>query len=221
MIYPITHNITNNNKTNTTFKSTFPVVHWVAESNGSYYPVLGVDLTKKLQRKFVSMLNKKQSCKNIKSQDLVNRLKNYIKLCDKDFRIESKIRSFYDCESKNNNEYKAIAYAITGGDVNLFENELGKNIGKAKGNSINLIGTPYSAETQLAINSYNKNGYKFVQDKYKKIYDMSGIPCSLHTKFEIQRNNNGKIIDYTFVDAKFLPDFGTNNPFEKLGLKNK
>ena len=40
-------NYTYQNTTN--FKSTYPVVHWVCEANGSYAPIANLDLAKKLQ----------------------------------------------------------------------------------------------------------------------------------------------------------------------------
>ena len=48
-------NYTYQNTTN--FKSTYPVVHWVCEANGSYAPIANLDLVKKLQGKIVRILN--------------------------------------------------------------------------------------------------------------------------------------------------------------------
>ena len=42
---------------NPQFKSVYPVVHWVAETNGSYAPALTEKLSRTLNRKLVSMLN--------------------------------------------------------------------------------------------------------------------------------------------------------------------
>lgn len=38
----------------------------------------------------------------------------------------------------------------------------------------------------------------------------------LHTKFEILRNKLGKIKDFIFIDARFLPEKGPESPFERL-----
>ena len=37
----------------TNFKSTYPVVHWVAETNGSYAPISNLKLVKKLNWKLI------------------------------------------------------------------------------------------------------------------------------------------------------------------------
>jgi hypothetical protein len=50
--------INNNNQLKTNFKATYPVVHWVAEANGSYAPVTNLKSVKKLQSKIIRVLNK-------------------------------------------------------------------------------------------------------------------------------------------------------------------
>ena len=53
------NNLSSQNKTQrVNFKSTYPVVHWVAEANSSYAPVANLDIVKKLQGKIVRVLNK-------------------------------------------------------------------------------------------------------------------------------------------------------------------
>ena len=46
------------NQSQTNFKSAYPVVHWVAETNGSFAPISDLPTVKKLQGKFVRILNK-------------------------------------------------------------------------------------------------------------------------------------------------------------------
>ena len=214
-IQPINNNFSKPNR-QTAFKSTFPVVHWVAETNGSYYPAVSLELTKKLQRKFVTLMNK--ATRNIKNAvpTAQERVKTYLKLCDKDYRKNPIIRSFYDITAENSTNFKPISYAITGDDVSLFESAFAKNIGKAKGNSKQILGTTRSAETKLALSEYKQKGLDFATAKSRKIYNTDGTPCSIHTKFQITRNKNGKIKDFEFIDARFLPDQGPQNPFERI-----
>ena len=197
------------------FQSTFPVVHWVAESNGSYAPALGLDMVRKLQRKLISVLNKSDN--DLKLTQAEKNVKKYVQLCDKDFRRYSKVRSFYDrVENDNINGYKHNAFAITGIDIDDFEKSLAKKIGKAKGHALRKLGTTRSAEAQLAIQDYLTNGLDFVSKPDKRIYDIDGVPCVLHTKFEVVRNKAGKTKGFNFVDARFLPEYGAKNPFERI-----
>jgi len=59
---------------------------------------------------------------------------------------------------------------------------------------------------------------KFVNDTNTRIKDSKGMTYVLHTKFEIIRNKLGKIKDFKFVDARFLPEKGPESPFERLKL---
>ena len=57
------------------FKSAYPVVHWVAETNGSYAPALSLELVKKLQGSLVRVLNKTDKPLN----PVQSKVKEYIK----------------------------------------------------------------------------------------------------------------------------------------------
>ena len=109
-----------------------------------------------------------------------------------------------------------VSYVISGEDVGIFENNLAKNIGRAKSNARELLSKPYSPETMEAIKLYNREGLKFVQNNSKQIKDKNGIIYMLHTKFEIIRNRMGKIKDYKFVEARFLPSGGHGSSLGKM-----
>lgn len=196
---------------NTNFKSTYPVVHWVAETNGSYAPVANLQIVKKLQGKIIRMLNKPLVSSTKPMEPLEQRLRAYIGVCDADYRNNPNVRSFY-----NRTDAAPVSYVISGEDVGIFENNLAKNIGRAKSNARELLSKPYSPETMEAIKLYNREGLKFVQNNSKQIKDKNGIIYILHTKFEIIRNRMGKIKDYKFVEARFLPARGQGSSLGKM-----
>ncbi|DAB01407.1 MAG: hypothetical protein KIC88_02770 [Acinetobacter sp.] len=196
---------------NTNFKSTYPVVHWVAETNGSYAPVANLQIVKKLQGKIIRMLNKPLVSSTKPMEPLEQRLRAYIGVCDADYRNNPNVRSFY-----NRTDAAPVSYVISGDDVGIFENNLAKNIGRAKSNARELLSKPYSPETMEAIKLYNREGLKFVQNNSKQIQDKNGMMYILHTKFEIIRNRMGKIKDYKFVEARFLPARGQGSSLGKM-----
>ena len=196
---------------NTNFKSTYPVVHWVAETNGSYAPVANLQIVKKLQGKIIRMLNKPLVSSTKPMEPLEQRLRAYIGVCDADYRNNPNVRSFY-----NRTDAAPVSYVISGDDVGIFENNLAKNIGRAKSNARELLSKPYSPETMEAIKLYNREGLKFVQNNSKQIQDKNGMMYILHTKFEIIRNRMGKIKDYKFVEARFLPSRGQGSSLGKM-----
>lgn len=190
---------------NTNFKSTYPVVHWVAETNGSYAPISNLKLTKKLQGKIIRILNKKLDDTQKPMELAEQKLRAYIGGCDIDYRNAPVVRSFYNRTSASPNNVSPVAYIISGKQVGIFNEYLTKNIGREKYNAKQLLNNPYSAQTIQAIERYNKEGLKFVKSFNNLIKDENNIVYALHTKFEIIRNKFGKIKDYRFVDARFLP----------------
>lgn len=187
------------------FKSTYPVMHWVAETNGSYARVSNLDLVKKLQGKVIRMLNKPLKDSKTKMNITEQNLRAYIGACDVSYRNNPTVRSFYNRTESSLGGFSPISYIISGEDVELFDNALAKNIGKAKSKAREYLSKPYSPEAIEAIKLYNNEGLRFVKDFSKQIKDKNNIPCVLHTKFEIVRNKLDKIKDYRFVDARFLP----------------
>lgn len=207
---------TNNYKT-TNFKSTYPVVHWVAEAGGSYAPISNLKLAKKLQSKIVRALNKPltESKKEMKVAE--QNLRAYIGRCDIDYRNQPQVRSFYNRAEANLDGSSPVVYMISGKDVEPFEEKYAKEIGKSKNEGLINFENAYTPETQAAINAYNTNGLNFVNNYQTRIKSpVDGMTYVLHTKFEILRNKLGKIKDFKFIDARFLPEKGPESPFEKL-----
>ncbi len=212
-IQPI--NLNTYNTKNTNFKSTYPVVHWVAESNGSYAPVVSMELTKKLQRILVGVLN--HSKKNTQGQ-VGNSIIDYISKCDLDYRRMPIVRTFYDRKGGFDKKFTPFAHLITGYDAKDFDNCYGKAIGEAKANAPRRNGKPESAELKQAVIDYSLGGQKFVNNKNKKLYDNNGLEYGLHTKFQTIRSKTGKIKGYQLVDVKFCPEKGPKNPFVRTGI---
>ena len=206
----------NNSGYNQNFKSTYPVVHWVAESNGSFAPVASLDLTRKLQGKVVRVLNKLLSSSTKSMNTTEQKLRAYLASCDVDYRQIPIVRSFYDRIASSFQRFNPTAYIISGKHVNEFNELLAKQIGKAKKVAKSDFSTPYSPEAIKAIQDYNFYGLQFVNSDSLRIKDKNKMTYVLHTKFEIIRNKLGKIKDYKFVDARFLPERGPGNPFERM-----
>ena len=216
-IQPISFQHKQNNKNISkipSFKATFPVIHWVSESNGSAAPEFTLEVVKILQGKLIRLINKvnknnaqlqiKFPVPNDNFIPAELKIYNYLKSCDLDFRRQPKIRSFYDRNTSENSS-RPVAYAITGADIEVFENTLAKNIGIEKKEARQTLGTPYSPKAKAAIDKYCNSGLKFVLSPQKRIYDHNGNPYVLHTHFVIKRNKNGEKKGYELVNAKFLP----------------
>ena len=201
----------------TNFKSTYPVVHWVAESNGSYAPISNLKLVKRLQSKIVRALNKSLEDSKKSMNVAEQNLRAYAGRCDIDYRNSPQVRSFYNRTEANLDGSSPIAFMITGKDIEPFEEKYTKNIGVAKNEGIKKLNTPHSPDAKLAIDFYNQNGLDFVNNPQSRIKSsQTGMTYVLHTKFQIIRNKLGKIKDFKFIDARFLPEKGPESPFEKL-----
>ena len=204
------------NNFNTNFKSTFPVAHWIAESNSSFAPVSNLELVKKLQGKLVRVLNKPLKDSTKPFNNLEQKIRAYVGASDADYRNVPHVRSFYNRTSNFPQKFSPVSYIITGTDVDFFEEYLAKNIGRAKNFSKEQWKHPYSQGTFDAINLYNSKGLAFVKRNSSQIKDEQNMSYILHTKFEIIRNKLGKIKDYKLLDARFLPSSGPKNPLEKI-----
>jgi len=227
------------------FRSTYPVVHWVAEANGSYAPMSKLKIVQGFQEKIVSYLNgnpiltpqeikalirakqeiqkevlttgaEKLDVKDLKK--IIDIPSQYLRAymgCDVSYRTSTSrknaVRSFYDRVTQSSNEYIPVSYIISGKDAVEFNNRFGKEIGR----SIRLYGKD-SPEVRAAKWKYNHDGLNFVKDYSRRKKDENGMPQVLHTKFEVVRNSDGEFTGYRFVDARFLPEFGPESPFEKL-----
>lgn len=121
---------------------------------------------------------------------------------------EQRVRSFYNREKGWLDGRYYLAYMISGKDIAPFEQDLAKNIGKAKHESLGITDTAYSDEAKNAIDIYNKNGLNYVNDpQYRLKSKTTGMTYILRANFEPIKNKAGKIKDYKFLSAKFEPEF--------------
>ena len=195
-----------NNRQTPQFKSAYPVYHWVAGESGKYAPVVTEELTRKLQRKLIGILNKSVVKTSPKLTLLKERLTKYLSDIDVDFRQNPIVRSFYSHKMPEHRMLKeAISYLISGKDIKIFEDNFAKDIGRYKADA------PYSAELNDALDTYKKSGMYYVGEKAKK-FKINGEKVALHTKFKEIKNRKGKTIDYQLLDIRFCPDKGTETP---------
>lgn len=202
------------------FKSAFPVVHWVRETNGSYAPALTEELNKKLQRIVVRHINSQGRKATVEKLNFINYLKGIISKSDKDFALNPVARSFYNPKGGwINGDFEPFGYIITGNNAEHFNETLGKPIGRSK-SPAPYVGEKYSsAEVNLALGDYFKRGLSFVKKLAPKFKPNSKIPHGLHTKFEVVRTKTGRIKEFRLLDIKFCPQEGPKSPFVRTGYK--
>ena len=149
-------------------------------------------------------------------------LRAYLASCDVDYRLNPKARSYYNTILGSVDTFTPTSFFLTGPTVTDFENKFAKELGKQNGLRINRIkhgATPEEAETpefKKAQRKYNYEGYNYVNSYQKRIKDNQGRTQTLHTKFQIERDSDGKFTGYKFIDARFLPEYGPESPFERL-----
>lgn len=224
------------------FKASYPVVYWVAEANGSYAPLVNKKYVEAFHEKFVSTLNDgilipkeikelaKKRDKNATKKEIEELkkiidipgqiLRAFIGASDKDYRNcyskKGKVRSFYDKISSNVNDFLPVSYVLSGNSVPDFVDKYCKPIGRAYRES----GGIESEKVKKAKQNYHSGGLSYVNNYKRRIVDNKGRRQVLHTKFQITRNEEGEIIGYRYIDARFLPEFGPESPFEKLKMRN-
>lgn len=214
------------------FKSTIPVYHWVKEAGGSFAPVADYEITKKLQEKLIKAFNKpnniyhndafKNAIKYLKEKDIYYSLR--MKYNDNTGKKSKLTRSFYNPRAGWNydfTKFKPMSYLITGIDVDYFDNNFAKDLGRAKATERELKDKASSADLKMAWHNYFVNGLDFVNDKKHHIRDLKGISYGIHTKFEAIRDSEGKVKDFNFIDLKLLPETGYENPFNRLFSRKK
>ena len=203
----------------TNFRSAYPVVHWVAETNGSYAPAVTLDLTKKLQRKLVTLLNSSESKFPKNKSEFFKNLQIFMAKWDKDYKTNPYARSFYIKKGGwNEGKFSPLAYMITGDDADAFERIYAKPLGGLKNQSLKNGCGVNSAELNIALRDYYVKGLNFVKTRALKYSDKDGMCYGMHTKFEIIRNKKGEIKDFEFKGLAFCPESGEKNPFVRLGF---
>ena len=121
---------------------------------------------------------------------------------------EQRVRSFYNREKGMLDGRYYLAYMISGKDIQPFEQDLAKNIGKTKHDGITMFENAYTQEAKDAIDLYNKNGLEYVNDPEHRLKsNTTGMTYILRANFAPILNKKGKIKDYKFLSAKFVPEY--------------
>ena len=201
----------NYNQKKTSFKSAYPVIHWVRETNGSFAPAVSEELNKRLQRAVVKLLNNQG--KNISESKIAMRdyVKQVISVSDKDFAQAPVARSFYNGKGgREGKKFEPLGYILTGQHAENMTENLGKPIGRARNYG-------KSAEFNIAIGDYWRRGLRYVKKLAAQFRDEKNVRSALHTKFEVIRSKTGKIKEFRLLDLKFCPEEGKDNPFVRTG----
>jgi len=206
---------------NPTFKSAYPVVHWVRETNGSFAPVVTSELSIKLQKAIVRMLNNQGKQSALEKEHMRNYVKQIVAASDKDYASSQKVRSFYNLKGGwGNNSFEPLGYIVSGQHAEHLTETFGKPIGRAKG-SLPRLNNRNSAEVNIVLGDYWHRGFNFVKRLAAKFKGADGRKKALHTKFEIIRSKTGKIKEFRLLDLKFCPAEGADSPFVRTGyLRN-
>lgn len=200
------------------FKSVYPVYHWVRETNGSYAPAVTHELNEKLQKQVVRFLNGQVEKAVPRKQPIMNRVKQVVSAKDKDYAETPIARSFYNSNGGlEQDKFEPIGYILTGANAEQMSETLGKPIGKTKSETPKCK----TAELNIVLGDYFKRGLTYVKKLAKKFKDDKNVCYGLHTKFEVVRSKTGKIKEYKLEDLRFCPEKGSENPFVKTGyIKN-
>ncbi|MCM1074016.1 MAG: hypothetical protein NC334_09440, partial [Bacteroides sp.] len=199
----------------TQFKSAYPVINWVRETNGSYAPAVSAALNTKLQKSVIRLLN--GHGKNVTPEKLnfMNYIKQIITNTDKDYAKNPVVRSFYNAKGGwANGKFEPLGYILSGQHAEHMTETMGKSIGRAKSES---PGFANSAEVNIALGDYFRCGMNFVKKLVSNFKDENNTHYALHTKFEVIRSKTGKIKEYRLEDVRFCPSDGPNNPLVKTG----
>ena len=214
--------INNYSKTNqqTNFKSGYPVIHWVKRAENQVSkeaPTITKELTEELQGKLVRYLNRTWSKSDPQKVDLMGRAFRFLSGKDNSYRSYPIVRSFYNKSAGSQKEgLKPIGYLITGKDVEVFENNFGKPIGRIAAESPVIGGKRTSAELDNAKADYNVGGYKYVKNLAAN-FRKDGESAELHVCFEPVYKKNGEVKDYILSNMTFRPASQRNiNPFEVI-----
>ena len=124
----------------TNFKAAYPVIYWVKDASKQAgtqsAPTITEGLTSKLQGKLVRYLNRTFSKSDPQKVTLMGKAFSFLRSWDRDYGNYPIVRSFYNPSAGSQKEgLKPIAYLLTGKDVEIFENNYAKDIGRTKANS--------------------------------------------------------------------------------------
>ena len=137
-------------------------------------------------------------------------LKQGQKKSNKKVMSEERVRSFYNREKGLLDGRYYLAYMISGKDLIPFKDYV-KDIGNTKheAKGINLDDAPELQEAiDAAVQKYNKKGLEFINDASRRLASKTtGMTYILRANFEPVKDKQGKVKDYKFISAKFVPEY--------------
>ena len=184
----------------TSFKSAYPVFHMIENDFGSYTPEYNDMLIKKLQGKFVRILNKDWNNSKSKFTHIIEAFKKG----DSAYKKHPLVRTFYSLKPGHNWMEKK-SYLITGEDVNIFNKKFCENLGRQKSYVSKYRGIP-RYEYDSAIYEYLYKGLDFVRNLHHIRKDENGNFLAIYTKFKRIYGKSGDIKDFQLESIEFGPD---------------
>ena len=184
----------------TSFKSAYPVYHMVENDLGSYTPEYSDALIKKLQGKFVRILNRDGNNGKSKFLHIIEAFKKG----DKAYAKHPIVRTFYALKPGHNWMEKK-SYLITGEDVNIFNRKFCENLGRQKSYVVRYKGAP-DYEYKNAMYEYLSKGGDFVRNLHHSKTDENGKFFAIYTKFKRVYGKDGKIADFKLESIEFDTD---------------
>lgn len=123
---------------------------------------------------------------------------------------EERVRSFYNRTKGLLDGRYYLSYMISGKDLLPFK-ELVEGIGNKKheAKGINLDEAPELKEAiDTEVKKYITKGLEFVNNSERRLASKTtGMTYILRANFEPIKNKAGKIKDYKFISAKFVPEY--------------
>ena len=178
---------------NISFKAYVPVSYYAKNpANGQYVPVIKKENIRKCHGFVVRNLN--GTAKRNKNEKFVD----FYKAHDADYRRNPKVQSVYD-------RNLPVVYMVSGNDVDVVT-ELAKPVGKAKSESLDLIGHSNSFESSRAANEFFKNVRSFLNKSCRRLKSDDKQNLSLRVYFDPKYNTKDKLVSFNFVNARFIKE---------------
>ncbi len=182
-----------NNFKGISFKSYIPVSYYAKNPvNGEYVPVIKRENIRKCQGFVVRNLN--GTAKRNKNEKFVD----FYRTHDADYRANPQVQSVYDNNSP-------VVYMVSGKDVDTVT-EFAKPVGKAKSESIDLIGHSNSFETRKAASDFFRNVKSFLTKSCRRLKSDDNKNLSLRVYFDPKYNTKDKLVGFDFVNARFIKE---------------
>ena len=175
------------------FKGYIPIKYYAKDSErGVYRPIATKEYLRKCNNFVVRNLN--GTAQKAKCDEFVDEFKKH----DPDYVRISAVKSVYDKE-------KPIVHLVTGRDIDVLNN-MGKNIGIAKHQSINALGHSHSFEAKVTANKYYNDAKSFIQRNCRRLKSENGKNLSLRVFFDPKYKKNGEVKGFEYLGSQFYEE---------------